>query len=97
MGRVVFAVGEESMGEKKLEDADLNQWAMTALRNWKRNKPHVVRQLEANGQLVELLEEAAESAEQMYDQLVARGMSTYEALNMATREYLIFPDGSANS
>ena len=61
-------------------------------RHWRLHRPNLVRKLQAKGVLESHLREAELRAEEMFVDLIEKGVDTLAAKEMAEREFLLLPD-----
>ena len=69
--------------------ADLNGWGRKAEKHWRTFLPAMVKQLEAEGRLYEVLVQVEEDANLTLGQLLKKGVPAEEAILEMEREHLI--------
>ena len=78
--------------EKKRTADDLEGLGRIAEKHWRKHRPKLVAQLEAEGTLYDHLYEAQQSAAEMYGQLSQEGQPDAVADELAMKEFIFLPD-----
>jgi len=71
---------------------DLGGWGLKAERHWREYRPKMVKAMEEAGTLYDHLLEAENRAEDLWEELVKKGLSDMEAREWAEREFILLPE-----
>ena len=71
---------------------DLDGIGLKAEREWRLHRPELVKALEREGTLYEVLVQLQENVEALYQRLRNQGVQSLEAISLAEREYVSLPD-----